>query len=218
MHVTRILAIRHGETAWNRDARIQGQIDIPLNDTGHWQAERTAAALADEPIDALYSSDLSRARQTAEALARQRGLAVQTHPGLRERHFGAFQGRTWAELEQEHPDVVHAWKTRVPDFAPPGGESLLALRARVEATFAELAGRHPGQAIAVVAHGGVLDILYRAATRVDLQAPRAWAMGNAAIHRLLWSADSGFALLSWGDTRHLEEADEAGPRDEQAAA
>ncbi|MCX7662573.1 MAG: histidine phosphatase family protein [Tepidimonas fonticaldi] len=218
MHVTRILAIRHGETAWNRDARIQGQIDIPLNDTGHWQAERTAAALADEPIDALYSSDLSRARQTAEAIARQRGLAVQTHPGLRERHFGAFQGRTWAELEQAHPDVVHAWKARVPDFAPPGGESLLALRARVEAAFAELAARHPGQAIAVVAHGGVLDILYRAAARVDLQAPRAWAMGNAAIHRLLWTADSGFALLSWGDTRHLEEADEAGPRDEQAAA
>ncbi|WP_334154931.1 histidine phosphatase family protein [Tepidimonas sp.] len=218
MHVTRILAIRHGETAWNRDARIQGQIDIPLNDTGHWQAERTAAALADEPIDALYSSDLSRARQTAEALARQRGLTVQMHPGLRERHFGAFQGRTWADLEQEHPDVVHAWKKRVPDFAPPGGESLLALRARVEATFAELAARHPGQAIAVVSHGGVLDILYRAAARVDLQAPRAWAMGNAAIHRLLWTADSGFALLSWGDTRHLEEADEAGPRDEQAAA
>ncbi|MFN7130366.1 MAG: histidine phosphatase family protein, partial [Brevundimonas sp.] len=154
----------------------------------------------------------------AEAIARQRELPVQTHPGLRERHFGAFQGRTWAELEQEHPDVVQAWKARVPDFAPPEGESLLDLHARVQAAFTELAARHPGQAIAVVAHGGVLDILYRIANRVDLQAPRAWAMGNAAIHRLLWTADSGFALLSWGDTRHLEEADEAGPRDEQAAA
>ena len=218
MHATRLFAIRHGETAWNRDARIQGQLDIPLNDTGRWQAQRVAQALRHEPLAAIYSSDLSRARTTAEPLAAALGLTVQTHPGLRERHFGVFQGRTWAELEQEHPDVVHAWKTRVPDFAPPGGESLLALRARVEATFAELAARHPGQAIAVVAHGGVLDILYRAAARVDLQAPRAWAMGNAAIHRLLWTADSGFALLSWGDTRHLEEADEAGPRDEQAAA
>jgi len=218
MHVTRILAIRHGETAWNRDARIQGQIDIPLNDTGLWQAERTAAALSDEPIDALYASDLSRARQTADAIARLRGLTLRLHPGLRERSFGAFQGRTWTELEQEHPDVVRAWKARVPDFAPPGGESLLTLRERVEGTFAELAARHPGGQIAVVAHGGVLDILYRAAARVDLQAPRAWAMGNAAIHRVLWTADSGFALLSWGDTRHLEEADEAGPRDEAASA
>lgn len=218
MHVTRILAIRHGETPWNRDARIQGQIDIPLNETGRWQAERTAAALADEPIDALYASDLRRARQTAEAIARRHGLALQTHPGLRERHFGDFQGRTWAELERQHPEVVRAWKAREPDFAPPGGESLLVLRARVEATFAELAARHAGGQIAVVAHGGVLDILYRAAARVELQAPRAWAMGNAAIHRVLWTADSGFALLSWGDTRHLEEADEAGPRDEAASA
>lgn len=218
MHVTRILAIRHGETAWNRDARIQGQLDIPLNDTGRWQAERTAAALADEPIEAVYASDLARARETAAAIAHARGLPLQTHAGLRERHFGAFQGRTWAELEREHSDVVRAWKARVPDFAPPGGESLLDLRARVEGTFAELAARHPGAQIVVVAHGGVLDILYRAATGVDLQAPRAWAMGNAAIHRVLWTADSGFALLSWGDTRHLEEADEAGPRDEAAAA
>ncbi|TSE25597.1 Glucosyl-3-phosphoglycerate phosphatase [Tepidimonas sediminis] len=216
--LTRLFAIRHGETAWNRDARIQGQLDIPLNDTGRWQAQRVALALRHEPLAAVYSSDLSRARATAEPLAQAHGLTVQTHPGLRERHFGAFQGRTWAELEQAHPDVVRAWKARVPDFAPPGGESLLDVHARVHATFTELAARHPGQAIAVVAHGGVLDILYRIANRVDLQAPRAWAMGNAAIHRLLWTADSGFALLSWGDTRHLEEADEAGPRDEQAAA
>ncbi len=216
MHATRILAIRHGETAWNRDARIQGQLDIALNDTGRWQARRVAQALDDEPIDALYASDLARARETAAAIAQRRGLALHTHPGLRERHFGVFQGRTWRELEQEHPDVVRAWKARVPEFAPPGGESLLALRARVERTFAELAERHPGGQIVVVAHGGVLDILYRAAARVDLQAPRAWAMGNAAIHRVLWTADSGFALLSWGDTRHLEEADEAGPLDEAA--
>ncbi|TSE34357.1 histidine phosphatase family protein [Tepidimonas charontis] len=216
MHATRILAIRHGETAWNRDARIQGQLDIGLNDTGRWQAQRVAQALDGEAIDALYASDLARARDTAAAIGQRRTLSVQLHPGLRERHFGIFQGRTWRELEAEHPDVVQAWKTRVPDYAPPGGESLLALRTRVEQTLAELAARHLGGQIVVVAHGGVLDILYRAAARVDLQAPRAWAMGNAAIHRVLWSPDGGFALLSWGDTRHLEEAEEAGPLDEAA--
>ncbi|WP_334134871.1 histidine phosphatase family protein [Tepidimonas sp.] len=218
MHATRILAIRHGETAWNRDARIQGQLDIPLNDTGRWQAQRVARALDGEPIDALYASDLARARETAQAIAERHGVPLHTHADLRERHFGVYQGRTWAELEQQQPAVVQAWRARVPDFAPPGGESLLALRARVEAAFAELAARHLGGQIVVVAHGGVLDILYRAAARVDLQAPRAWAMGNAAIHRVLWSADGGFALLSWGDTRHLEEADEAGPLDESASA
>ncbi|TSE20152.1 Glucosyl-3-phosphoglycerate phosphatase [Tepidimonas alkaliphilus] len=218
MQLTRLFAIRHGETAWNRESRIQGQLDIPLNETGRWQAQRVALALRHEALAAIYSSDLSRARATAEPLAQALGLAVQTHAGLRERCFGVFQGHTWTELEQTHPEVVLAWKNRIPDYAPPGGESLLQLRERVEATFTELAARHPGQAIAVVAHGGVLDILYRTATRIDLQAPRAWAMANAAIHRLLWTADSGFALLSWGDTRHLEEADEAGPRDESAAA
>ncbi len=205
MQFTRILAIRHGETAWNKDTRIQGQLDISLNETGRWQAERTAQALQDEDLDAIYSSDLARARETAEAiaLAQQRPLA--THTGLRERCFGEFQGKTWSELETHFPDSALAWRKRVPDFAPAGGESLLQLRERVVSTFAELAERHVGQQIAIVAHGGVLDILYRAATQLDLQAPRSWKLGNAAINRVLWSPE-GFSLVGWGDDTHLNDA------------
>ncbi len=205
MQFTRILAIRHGETAWNKDTRIQGQLDISLNDTGRWQAERTAQALLDEALDAVYSSDLARARETAEAIAQAQQRPLVTHTGLRERCFGEFQGKTWGELETHFPDSALAWRKRVPDFAPAGGESLLQLRERVVGTFAELAERHIGQQIAVVAHGGVLDILYRAATQLDLQAPRSWKLGNATINRVLWSPE-GFSLVGWGDDTHLNDA------------
>ena len=96
--VTRILAVRHGETAWNVDTRLQGHLDVPLNDTGRWQAQRMSAALADETIHAIYSSDLSRAYETALELGRAVSVPVQTERGLRERHFGEFQGMTFKEV------------------------------------------------------------------------------------------------------------------------
>lgn len=203
--ITRILAVRHGETDWNRDTRIQGHTDIDLNDHGRWQAQRLAAALRDEPIAAFYASDLARARETALAVARAHGASVQTHLGLRERCFGRFEGHTWAELEAQHPQETGAWRQRLPDFAPPGGESLLQLQARVLAAVGALAQRHPGEQVLMVAHGGVLDILYRAATRLELQAPRSWTMTNTAVNRLLWTPQ-GLSLVGWADTGHLQDA------------
>lgn len=204
MQFTRILALRHGETAWNQDTRIQGHLDIGLNDTGRWQARRAAHALSDEEITAVYASDLSRAFETAQTIAARRELPVQPHVGLRERCFGEFEGKTWAELETGWPDAALAWRQRVPTFAPAGGENLLQLRERILATLNELAERHQGEQILLVAHGGVMDVLYRAATGVDLQAPRTWHLGNAAINRLLWTPD-GLTLVGWGDTGHLEQ-------------
>ena len=99
MHATRIIAIRHGETTWNVDGRIQGHLDIPLNDTGLWQAEQAAQALADESIAAIYSSDLQRAHVTAQAIARTSGAPLHATTGLRERCFGDFQGRTFKDVE-----------------------------------------------------------------------------------------------------------------------
>lgn len=202
MQVTRILAVRHGETAWNRDTRIQGHTDIALSEQGRWQARRLAQALRDEPISAFYASDLSRAFETAQAVAHHHGKPVAAHGGLRERAFGCFEGLTWAEIETQHPEEALAWRKRVPDFAPPGGESLLQLRERVVAAVDEIAARHPGELLMLVAHGGVLDILYRAATRLELQAPRTWDLSNTAINRLLWSSE-GLGLVGWADTGHL---------------
>ena len=214
MEATRILAVRHGETAWNRITRIQGHTDIELNDHGRWQAGRLAEALRDEPLAAVYASDLKRARETAEAVAHARDLPVHIHMGLRERGFGRFEGHTWAELEARYPEESTAWRKRVPDFAPPGGESLLQLQDRVVRAVNELAARHPGEQILVAVHGGVLDILYRAATRLELQAPRSWELTNTAINRLLWTPE-GLGLVGWADTGHLNTGN--GALDEQTA-
>jgi probable phosphoglycerate mutase len=200
---TRVLAIRHGETAWNLDTRIQGHTDIPLNATGVRQAAMLAAALAGEGLDAIYSSDLRRARDTADALARAVGLALTTDAGLRERGFGEFEGSTFEEIEQRWPEQSARWRRREPNFGPDGGETLETFYARCVGTATRLAASHPGQTIALVAHGGVLDCLYRAATRLALQAPRTWQIGNASVNRLLFSPE-GFSLVGWNDSSHLD--------------
>ncbi|WP_295532147.1 histidine phosphatase family protein [uncultured Pseudacidovorax sp.] len=204
MDLTRLIAVRHGETLWNVDTRIQGQLDIPLNDEGQWQAQQVGRALADEPIAAIYASDLARAWQTASAIAQAHPAApaLIAEPRLRERGFGIFEGRTFAEIEAELPEQALKWRKRVPDFAPEGGENLLVFRDRIVAVAAELAARHPGELIVLVAHGGVMDVLYRAATGQELQAPRTWELRNAAINRLLWTPE-GFSLVGWADTGHL---------------
>ena len=128
MQVTRIIAIRHGETAWNVDTRIQGQLDITLNMTGLMQAGRVAQALADEDIDAIYASDLLRAWQTANAIAHATDSPLSANTGLRERGFGLFEGKTFAEIETLWPEEAQRWRKREPDWAPPGGESLSDMR------------------------------------------------------------------------------------------
>ena len=205
-NATRIMAIRHGETAWNVDTRIQGHIDIPLNEHGQLQAERLAEALAaQDPLHAIYTSDLQRAHQTAAAVGKRLGLTPVTHQGLRERGFGAFEGKTFKEIEADLPEDAMRWRKRDPHWEPPkGGESLITLDQRIRNTLNTLAAKHPGEHIAVFAHGGVMDILYRAATRLDLQAARTWTLGNTAINRLLWSPE-GFSLVGWADVQHLSE-------------
>ncbi len=201
--VTRIVAVRHGQTAWNAQSRIQGHTDIGLDAVGEWQAERLAEALADTDLAAVYASDLQRAMQTALPLASQAGLTIATDAGLRERGFGVFEGLSHAEVERLWPEQVLRWRQRDAAFGPEGGETLAGFYARSVACAERLAARHPGQTIALVAHGGVMDCLYRAATRVSLQAQRTWQLGNASINRLLYSPE-GFALVGWNDCMHLE--------------
>ena len=206
MDATRILAIRHGETAWNVDTRIQGHLDIPLNETGQWQAQRLARVLAQgDPIDAIYSSDLLRAFETARAIAEATGAPLQAHTGLRERGFGSFEGQIYGELETLFPTDAELWRQRDPHWAPSGGESLTQVQERVSHTLHALASQHPGQQIVLVAHGGVMDQLYRLATGQSLQAPRTWELTNTAVNRLLWTPQ-GLSLVGWADTSHLDES------------
>jgi 2,3-bisphosphoglycerate-dependent phosphoglycerate mutase len=202
---TRIVAIRHGETAWNRETRMQGQLDIGLNHMGHRQAQRLALALLDQSFDAIYSSDLLRAQQTAQAFACQCVHGIVTDPGLRERCFGIFEGLTYREVQVRWPDQAQRWHDRDPDYGPQGGELLREFDVRCMQTLTRLAAAHPGQHIAIVTHGGVLDCLYRTAARIGLQAERSWDLGNASINRLLHTPQ-GFTLVGWSDTAHLEGA------------
>jgi 2,3-bisphosphoglycerate-dependent phosphoglycerate mutase len=201
---TRILAIRHGETAWNVDGRIQGQLDIPLNAMGQWQVHRLALALAGEGVAALYSSDLLRAVETAQAVARGSGLSVHTDQGLRERGFGVFEGLSYDEVNHRWPVESERWRQRDPEFAPPSGETLTQFFERSVATVSRLAQQHAGQTIAVVSHGGVMDCLYRAACHLALNASRTWGLGNANINRLLYTTQ-GFTLIGWSDSFHLDD-------------
>jgi 2,3-bisphosphoglycerate-dependent phosphoglycerate mutase len=194
MEATRIIAVRHGETAWNVAARIQGQLDVGLNDTGRWQARRVGEALAAEDIATVYTSDLGRAHETAQSIGAATGVPVVPDQGLRERSFGLFEGKTFSEIEETWPDQAHNWRKRIPEWEPPeGGESLLQLRERVTRTVESV----------VVAHGGVLDALYRVATRQEVNSPRTWELPNGAINRLLWTPE-GFTLVGWSDTQHLD--------------
>lgn len=207
MDATRLIVVRHGETAWNVDTRIQGHTDIALNDTGQWQAARVGEALAGEAVRAVYSSDLQRARHTAQAIASSLRVeprpGVREHRGLRERGFGHFEGLTFAEIEARWPDDAKAWRTRDPHWTPQGGESLLQVRERALQTVSLIAQQHAGDLIVLVSHGGLLDAIYRLATGQDVQAPRTWALRNAAINRLLWTPQ-GLSLVGWDDGSHLE--------------
>ncbi|MCA1246814.1 histidine phosphatase family protein [Massilia sp. MS-15] len=204
-----ILLIRHGETAWNADKRLQGHLDIALNAEGERQAALLGAALASEPIDHIVSSDLLRARQTAEAIARRRGLAIGIDRALRERCYGGFEGLLYSEIASRFPLEFAAWQARDVDAALPlganRGESFRQFFGRTMRAIMAHAAAHPGQTIALVAHGGVLECAYRAALGLPLETPRDFKVLNASVNRFV--AEQGrLRLLSWGEVAHLQPA------------
>ena len=207
MSTTTIILIRHGETAWNAERRLQGHIDIGLNEEGLRQARALARALAGERLDAIYSSDLARAYQTAQAVAGLHGLPLHEDPGLRERCYGGFEGLLYADIAQRFPREFAAWQAREIDSAMPAGareaETFRQFYARCTGAIARLAARHPGQTVALVAHGGVLECAYRAALGLPLDTPRNFPVMNASINRFSVSAGA-LALLSWGEVGHLQ--------------
>lgn len=210
---TQLLVIRHGETAWNAEHRIQGRLDVPLSATGVWQAGRLAQRLAEETIDAIYASDLARAWMTGAPMADARGLTMFAEPRLRERAFGIFEGKTLDEVAVERPAELAAWRARDVDWRMPGGESGTEFIARVLAAVQDIAGAHPGGRVALVTHGGVLDVVYRHARALPWDAPRDHLMLNASINRL--QAETGplrLQVVDWADVSHLDDA-----RDELAA-
>ena len=205
-HRARLCLVRHGETAWNAEKRLQGHLDVALNATGLMQAEAAAASLAGQRFAALYCSDLRRAVQTAAAAERALGLDARHEPALRERHYGVFQGLTYDEARTRFPAEYARFRARDPGFAFPGdGESLDAFAVRVRNVLRRIATLHTEQQTLIVTHGGVLDVAHRLATGKALDAPRDFMIPNAALNWIEFDGDR-WHLVAWADQVHLTDA------------
>lgn len=202
MQSTELTIVRHGETEWNLEARVQGHLDSNLTETGVAQAKAVAQRLKGKNFAALYSSDLGRAYHTAEIIAGQTGHRILTDQRLRERHLGIFQGWTWREVEKRYPDEVNSYRTSGPDDVIPGGESRRQHVHRAIACLEDIVHKHPGQSVLVVAHGGVLSGLFRHTLGIPIDAPRRFTLWNASLNTFYYEKGD-WSLGSWGDVCHL---------------
>lgn len=206
--MARWFLVRHGETDWNSEGRIQGQMDTPLNKVGRVQAHSLGLRLASVPFSAAYSSDLNRGSDTAAAILHDRHLPLERMPELREKRFGAWEGLTFQDVEARYPDQYHnGLMTGDLSFAPLGGESDLQLYARAAAVADRLLEAHRSHSgnILVVTHGGTLRALI--ACLMSLPAEKMWRFrfANAGISIVSVFDKGGTVLDLLNDTSHLEE-------------
>ncbi len=179
--------LRHGQTDWNLQGRYQGQADPPLNQTGLEEAGRAARILASRPLRAIYSSDLLRARQTAEIIARAAGEQVRLEPRLREVCLGEWEGQLFNEIRLRYPAEIQERELHPVSSRPPGGETLAELWQRVKSAMAEIAARHPGEEVALVSHGLTLSALVASVEDHDLALAFKRLPPNAEPRRLEWA-------------------------------
>lgn len=204
MTASRIILLRHGETVWNQENRIQGHLDSPLSDAGIVQAEALAQRLVGESFAALYSSDLGRAHETAQRIAVRTHHQVILEPALRERNLGILQSLTRVEAKALYPEIYTRYRMFDPDCMVPGGEDALPFIARVVAAFSAIAHRFPGETVAVVAHGGTLDAMYRHVTKAPLPGARTAPLPNAGYNCLIYEGEGRWSMPLWGDVTHLQ--------------
>ncbi len=203
MH-TVLYAVRHGETEWNLTEKQQGHLDSPLTANGIKQAELLADGLAKKNIDILFSSDLGRALQTAEIIAKRLSLKVHTNSRLRERHLGILQALTKKEFVERYPLEAVLFDSRNPDYVLPQGESSRQLFNRCTKCAEDIAGDNPGKNVLIVTHGGVLRSFFHKATNTPLVEPRQFSLFNAAINS--FSISNGqWRLDTWGEISHLQD-------------
>jgi broad specificity phosphatase PhoE len=196
-----LYCIRHGESVYNAQGRIQGQTDIELSALGRLQSLAVADLLAGLPIEAIYSSPLRRALDTARPLADRFGLRIRTDDRLREIHAGIFQGLRWAEIEESHPEEARQWIDQVPDFVIPGGESRRALMARGLAVFQGIR-EQPYEHVAIVAHGGILSAAFKALLQIPAEL-NPFSLANGSVSTIRW--EKRIKLMTLNETCHLRD-------------
>jgi probable phosphoglycerate mutase len=201
---TELVVVRHGETAWNADGRIQGHQVVPLNERGRDQAVLLGKRLASEKVEAIYSSDLLRTMETAEAISQVVQLEILKEAGLREWSLGVLEGRRPEDSRSDYPDVVEAYERRDPDGEIPGGETIRDRYARTTSCLRRIARDEAGRCVVVVSHGGVLDDLYRMVNEIPLEKERDFDLYNGGIHRFDVTDDQ-WTMTVWGDIEHLKD-------------
>jgi probable phosphoglycerate mutase len=206
--LTELILVRHGETVWNREMRIQGYRDSNLTEAGIAQARAVAVRLAAESFAALICSDLGRAEHTARIISEHTGHAVRAESALRERNYGILEGLTREEFRSRHPVHYERHDSRDADYVIPEGESQRDFVVRIDAALNALADKYAGQRIVVVSHGGVLTAFYRHVSGIAMNAPRTLVLPNASYN--VFARRSGkWSVERWGDTGHLDEQDVA---------
>ena len=201
--MTRVIIIRHGETEWNLQARYQGQDNSPLTERGIAQAEAVGKRLATVPFDAIVSSDLQRAVDTAESIAAHHSQTpCFTDERLRERDFGKLTAMTRTEALEKYPEEEKSYLSHDPDYRIPGGESLRDVYDRAAAALDDWAARYDGQTLCVVTHGGVLGQFLRYVLGIPLNHKRAYKFVNCAYTEFTWE-EGHWLMHTWGDIHHL---------------
>ena len=199
---TVLTVVRHGETEWNREGRIQGHVDSPFTERGIRQAEALAEACARRRFDCIYSSDLGRAFRTAELIAEKQDIPIITEVGLRERNLGIMQSLTMMEFLDQYPDEYTGFRSGDPDYVIPDGESVRQRYDRSIDCANRIIEMHVGENILIVTHGGVLESMFRHAVGIPLTSKRDFSLFNCALNAFS-IADGHWRLDSWGDVRHL---------------
>lgn len=208
--MTKLMLVRHGETLWNYHARYQGHTDIELSDAGRGQAELLSRRLADQPLQAVYASDLRRALETASIIARPHDLDVQTLPELREINFGAWEGLTYNEIRGRFSDLVDSWHASPATIQIPDGETFQDLASRAYGAVEDLVKKHDSATIAVVAHGGTIRAIVCALLGIDLNHLFRIRQDNGALNIIDFYENYGILSLL-NDTHHFEPAAACGP-------
>jgi 2,3-bisphosphoglycerate-dependent phosphoglycerate mutase len=198
-----LILARHGLTDWNTAQRFQGQSDVPLNDLGRRQAAALAKKMMGEPLKAVISSDLQRARLTAQTIAEQHAVPWVNEPRLREVSFGKWEGLTYAEIQADDPQSLAVWEKDTLSFAPPGGESLAQLAERLCPLLKRLTEQYAGQTVLIIAHGGPLQALICLALGLPVERYWQFHLAPASISRLAFYP-AGVIINSLNETGHLE--------------
>lgn len=201
--MVKVIFIRHGQTEWNTSGRYQGQSDVPLSAEGLEQARHLAEGFPIDKIDAIYASDLTRAMQTAEAVADRFGLTVHAEPAFRELHFGEWEGLTYDEIVNGWADAMKNFLLHPDVLVVPGGESFQQVQERAMRRLNELLDEHEGQTIAIFAHGAVLRTMLTAALHIPLEYLWSIRQFNTAVNIVRYDKDANPTVELLNSTAHL---------------